>query len=197
MSQQPPENPPAWAPPARPSFSDMDKGAEKIWQAAVPAPARPPTPRVMVQQLYGRTSRGRPNTRAAADALGVSQRTVQRWIKDRKLPTSDAGAGLRRNHAQWSNSPAGRAHALGRKNRAQLQGARRITFTGTVKISGDVRDRKNMQIDIADQALLDRVIDRLADGDDLGALSALEDLFYESADFGADVGLAIETITFS
>lgn len=41
-----------------------------------------------ITELYGTNSRGGPNTREAAEQLGVSQRTVQRWIKGEQAPSA-------------------------------------------------------------------------------------------------------------
>jgi hypothetical protein len=193
--------PPAWAPSSQPRvpFERRPTGSEKkIWSAAVPEAARPVTPRVMIQRLFGRTPRGRPDTKAAADQLGVSQRTVQRWIHDRKPPKSDAGQQLQSSYQQWQNTAAGRKSALGRKADARVRGTRRITFTGWLKISHDVRERKNMQIDIRAQhrPLVDNLVDQLAAGNDQAAHEALEDLVTNTADWGGDVYLRIDSLKF-
>lgn len=178
-------------------FAARPRGSEKIWEAAVPKPSRPPTPRVMLTQLFGKGPRGGVNTKAAAQALGVSARTVQRWIKTRKLPDSGAANALRQRHEQWSNTPAGRKSALGRKNRDRIAGAKGIQFWGQLAISGDVRNRRGMEIKGWTPAHMDRLLDRLAAGDDPGAHAALEDLISNSAAWGGDVEIRIDQITFN
>ena len=186
-----------WAQEPAVPFSQKPDGAEKIWQAIAPAaPSRPPTPRAMLAAMYGRGARGRVNTRAAAEALGVSQRTVQRWIKDRKLPSSAAGDAVRAQHQRWRDSPAGRSSTLGRKLRGQLAGARRFTFSGDVKVSSDVRKRPQMLVQGWPPENMQALIDRLEAGDDAGAHRELEKMVTASADWGSDVYLKIDSITF-
>src|SRR5690625_939931 len=70
-------------------------------------------PAGLITDLYGTGSRGGPNTKAAAHALGVSRRTVQRWIKAGRLPATSRGAGrLARTHRQWQAQQAAQAAAL-------------------------------------------------------------------------------------
>ena len=66
--------------------------AEALWGALQKTPDKPATPASMVRDLYGLTRRGTPDTRTAARQLGVSQRTVQRWIKQ-GMPRRSAAAG--------------------------------------------------------------------------------------------------------
>lgn len=189
---------PAWATrtPAVP-FGQMPMGSEKIFQAAAPDAGAPATPRVMIGRLFGRT-RGRLNTKAAADQLGVSQRTVQRWVHDRKTPSSEAGQRLQAAHRDWYSTAAGRKSALGRKNLARIQRARRIYFNGHLKISNDVRKRENMQIDInlAARQKLQEVIEHMAAGDDPSAHTALEELIGESDNWGGPVSIRIDDLRF-
>lgn len=73
--------------------------------------------RDMIIGAFGTTKRGGPNTRAAAEALGVSQRSVQRWIagKDRKqrnAPRSDHLSNLRVKARQAVSTKKGRKASL-------------------------------------------------------------------------------------
>lgn len=65
---------------------------------------------------YGTDNRGRPNTRAAAAALGVSQRTVQRWItttgRQRNRPRPDHAKALATRARQAASTKLGRTNAL-------------------------------------------------------------------------------------
>ncbi len=180
------------------SFEDTPRGSERIWQQlAPPSQERPSTPRSMITRLFGKGPRGGPNTRAAAEALGVSQRTVQKWIHDRRVPKSEGGQALTTQHQDWrNNTTEGRRHALGRvrggqKVRDRLAKSRRIYFTGNVKISSDVRHRKGMQIDLSDGDM-QLLLDKAAAGDTEGH-EALEYLVSKSM-FGVHDGGKVDDV---
>lgn len=176
------------------SFDDRPKGIEKIWAGAAPASPRPETPRAMVARHYGKGPRGGLNTKAAAEDLGVSQRTVQRWIKDRRMPeTSEGGDRLKQKHEAWKESPDGRRSALGRKRKDELLAARTVNMNGQVKVSKDVRPRTGLEVGITEGDMA-RVVDALASGDDAGAYAILEDVFGDA--FGGSVGLSFEKVWF-
>lgn len=183
------------------SWASKPAGSEKIWAGVarkfVPEPGRPPTPRVMIQRMFGKGARGHGlKTKDAAQALGVSQSTVQRWIRDRKLPDSVAAGALRQQYQGWQGSPSGRKSGLGRKALADLKGVTRVKFTGQLKISFDVRYREDMDVEISDPDAWARVVDLMASGDDRGAHDAFEDLVRDSANWGAPVYLKIDDIGF-
>lgn len=73
--------------------------------------------RDMLTSAFGTNARGGPNTRAAASELGVSQRTVQRWIagenrKQRNAPRADHLSTLRTKARQSTTTKKGRKAAL-------------------------------------------------------------------------------------
>lgn len=151
------------------------------------------SPAGMISALYGSTSRGRPDTRAAAAALGVSQRTVQRWVKE-GLPASSRSGGAERlaaGHQQWKNSADGRRAQLSprRESRLRNQGTSMVFF-GKIAVSSDPRNqvRRSTTIDISGESM-GRILDAALRGDDLGAHDALEDAFGEA--FGGSVSLEI------
>lgn len=190
----PPTGDAAPGPEPGPFLGDVPRNADRIWTAAVPPPRNPPTPRAMILNLFGRAARGGPGTNAAAQALGVSQRTVQRWVHDRKAPERSAAAqALRTRHQEWRDSPQGRRSALGRKRRDQIKNARRVHFTGTIRISHDQRPQRRTTVELAPEVLA-AILERLEAGDDDGALAALEDGFGDA--FGGSLSLAIDRLEF-
>lgn len=74
--------------------------------------ARPPQPRpnTMLRDLFGRGRRDhtRADTGRAAEELGVSQRTVERWIQKKKIPA----AREQEIRQRWEESPAGRKRRI-------------------------------------------------------------------------------------
>lgn len=69
-----------------------------------------PQARTILRDLFGRASRdhSRPDTAAVAQALGVTQRSVQRWVHDNKLPAARRAE----LQARWDDSPAGRKRRI-------------------------------------------------------------------------------------
>ncbi|MGO2045791.1 MAG: hypothetical protein ACTH2X_00970 [Brachybacterium tyrofermentans] len=89
--------------------------------------------RDMIVSAYGTTKRGGPNTRAAAESLGVSQRSVQRWIagenrKQRNAPRSDHLSTLRTKARQAATTKKGRKSSLG-DARARFAGRKSAKLT--------------------------------------------------------------------
>lgn len=71
----------------------------------------------LIIAAFGTTKRGGPDTRAAAEHLGVSQRSVQRWIagenrKQRNAPRADRLSALRTTARQAATTRTGRKAAL-------------------------------------------------------------------------------------
>lgn len=187
----------------RENFDDAPSNSERLYQAVNSAVGeeehgRPATPRKIVEQMFGRT-KGRLNTRAAADHFGVSQRTVQRWIHDRKLPTSPGGQTARQGHQHWRhNTSEGRRKTLTPARRERLHSTRSITFTGQLRISHDVRQRNGMEIEFDEghRELVDAMLDAMASGDDTAARAAFEDLIEETGSWGSDIEVKIDQIQF-
>lgn len=70
----------------------------------------------MLRTVYGTTRRGefRVDTREAAQRLGVSQRTVQRWLKSTHAPAPDHFKALQTKSRQAVTTKRGRARAIRR-----------------------------------------------------------------------------------
>lgn len=151
------------------------------------------TPGSMVQDMYGQNARGGPNTKAAAQDLGVSQRTVQRWIKTGHVPAKPGGGGekLQQGHDRWAKSPDGRRAKLSTRREARLRNqGTSMVFFGTIQISGDTRNR-GITVDLTGPQM-SRILDAALAGDDVAAHKALEDAFGQA--MGGSVRLRIEHI---
>lgn len=176
--------------PTGPAFSRG--GHERIWEAfgRVDADAEPP-PRDVLTDLYGTGPHGGLNTKAAAADLGVSERTVRRWAKQ-GIPAHQAGEQLRAQHQDWQASPDGREAKMGSRRESRLRNnGTTLTFTGVIKISGDVR-RRTTTIPI-NGGHAGAIIDAILAGNDTAALDALEDAFGDR--MGGSVSLAIESLS--
>lgn len=163
-----------------------------LWAALRKTPDRAADAGSMVRDLYGSSPRGGPNTRAAAEALGVSQRTVQRWIKTGmpKRP-SEAAERLKGGHQAWAGTPAARRARLSPRREARLRHkGTSMVFFGTIAISGD-RRRRSTTVDITGDQM-GRMLDAALANDDAAAHRALEDAF--GAAFGGSVSLTIEQL---
>ena len=160
-----------------------------LWEAMRKSPEQPAGPSQMVSDLYGVTPRGNPDTRAAAEDLGVSQRTVQRWLQ-RGLPSRSRSGGaeqLASGHRGWRDSAGGRRAALSPRREARLRNkGTTIQFLGTITISGD-RRRRSTAVPI-DGAQAGRILDEILAGNDPAAHQALEDAFGDA--FGGSVTLS-------
>src|SRR5699024_4829196 len=166
-----------------------------LWQA-LRKTREDTSPAAMIASLYGTGPTGRPNTKAAAHALGVSQRTVQRWISTGVLPPTSRPAGeVISAYQQWRTSPAGRAAAIspGRQARLRNRGTSMI-FLGKIAISNDPRNNttRSVTVDINGPAM-SRILDAALAGDDPGAHAALEDAFGQA--FGGSLNLDISSLT--
>lgn len=162
----------------------------QVWAALSKSSQTSTNPEQMVRDLYGVTRRGAPDTRAAAAALGVSQRTVQRWIRAGRLPVRARTGGpaeLQQRHRAWKASPEGRRAALSPRREARLRNkGTTIRFLGVISISADRRRRSTSVLLSGDQ--MSRILDAALAGDDVAAHEALEDAFGES--FGGSVTLS-------
>ena len=158
---------------------------QALWRATSGAP-RGRRPRGQVQDMYGKNSQGRPDTKAAAQQLGVSQRTVQRWLKEGRVPDSEGGRKLTSAHGQWRDSPAGRRAQLSPARERRLRNGAQMKYTGKVKISNDSRFRSTT-VELSPEEM-SAILDAQLTGDDRGAHEALEDAFGNA--FGGSVGLS-------
>lgn len=89
----------------------------------------------MLQTLFPKE--GKIDTRRAADRLGVSQRTVQRWAKGEQKPKADNLATLNKRARQAATTKAGRKEAIKAQLHGKLarQGAK-ITIRGHQGVPG-------------------------------------------------------------
>lgn len=117
-----------------------------------------PRARTLLRDLFGRASRDRtrPDTARVAAALGVTQRTVQRWVHDNKLPAARRAA----LQAQWDNSPAGRRRRISPAAQHMFHSGRQVSCIVHAKIEIS-QDRRNGQ---------DRYFTLTFDGNDPAAL---------------------------
>ena len=165
--------------------------ARRLWEALTRQTPTTPTVRDRIADLYGTDPRGRANTRSAADDLGVSQRTVQRWIRTNQQPASPPSQALTRRHTDYQNSPAGRAGQISPRREARLrQQGTTVLFKGKVQISADQRTRSVRVLLTGDQ--MSAILDAALAGNDRGSLDALEDAFGDV--FGGSVALTIDDI---
>ncbi len=163
--------------------------------AALAGKPEHPTLRTQLTQVYGRSARGGPNTARAAELLGVSQRTVQRWLKAGKLPESAHGQTAASDLANWRESPAGRAQLLGPRRSERFANQGFIAkIAGTFRISGDKRPNRTVSATVDPEHARD-IIEALRAGDDQGAHAALEDAFGDA--FGGSVSITVDGIEIS
>lgn len=170
------------------TVSDDETGA--LWGAFGRDAAREPGDvRTLLSDLYGANRRGGVNARAAAADLGVSERTVQRWVKADRLPENANG---QRARADWHRSADVRAGRMNSRRESRLRSkGTTIRFTGVLMISRDKRRRKDLPITLTGEQAGD-ILDALLAGNDEDARLALEDAFGDA--LGGDVELAIEAL---
>ena len=160
--------------------------AEALWDAVRKTPEKTSTPESMVRDLYGETRRGTPDTKAAAEQLGLSQRTVQRWLKQGMPKKSSAADNLNQQHGTWRNGPAGRRARLSPRREARLRNkGTQMVFYGKVRISADERKRGTTLT--VDGERMGQILDAALAGNDQLALARLEDAFGDA--FGGSVTL--------
>ncbi|MGL5826244.1 MAG: helix-turn-helix domain-containing protein [Nocardioides sp.] len=160
--------------------------AEALWAAVRKASEKAPTPGSMVLDLFGVTRRGTPNSKEAAERLGVSQRTVQRWIKQGMPMRSSAAADLAQQHGSWRSSPGGRRARLSTRRESRLRNkGTQMVFYGKVRVSSDVRKRGTTVT--VDPERMGQILDASLAGNDQLALGRLEDAFGDA--FGGSVTL--------
>lgn len=114
-----------------------------------------PTVKTQLAQQFGTTRQGHVNTRQAAQELGVSQRTVQRWIKNGRMPASPKGQQAAAEVQQWRNTPEGRRQIMGPRRADRLAKGFAANIAGTFQISSDTRKRAvNINFDAEHAAAL-------------------------------------------
>lgn len=166
-------------------------GGQQLWAAiGRDAATEPGDARALLTDLYGTNRRGGVNTRAAAAALGVSARTVQRWVKTGRLPENANGQRARRD---WRASGQARAARMNPRREARLRNrGTNITFKGLITVSRSDRRRRSVSLEL-DGEQLGAILDALLAGNDQAAHDALEDAFSEA--LGGDVELVIESLS--
>lgn len=97
----------------------------------------------MLRATYGETRRGGVNTRAAAENLGVSQRTVQRWIAGANRPSAAHQRDITGNARRTATTQRGRRAALSGPRRSSLsRNGARLNIAGAQGPSLDGKDYK-------------------------------------------------------
>ena len=126
-------------------MSDQQQPASGPWRYLGGLIENTPRPqaRTMLRDLFGRGSRdrSRPDTAAVAEALGVTQRSVQRWVRDNKLP-----AGRRAElQARWDDSPAGRKRRISQAAQNAFRSGSQMAAVvhAKIEISDDRRNGKD------------------------------------------------------
>lgn len=161
--------------------------SQAMWDAIRKTPEKPPTPESMVRDLYGDTQRGTPNTRAAAEQLGVSQRTVQRWLQHGVPTRSEAAENLTRRHGSWRDTaPGRRARLSGRRETRLRNKGTSMVFVGKIRISSADERRRGTTVLISPERM-GSILDASLAGDDKLALNRLEDAFGDAC--GGSVSL--------
>lgn len=107
------------------------------------------SPRSMLQHLYpGRTDRQQIDTRLAAQRLGVSQRTVQRWAREDRVPRAETLKKIRTRTRQTVTTKRGRSQMAKRLSAiAPSTGRmRRIIVHGRQGPTTDPNDREYLRL---------------------------------------------------
>lgn len=135
----------------------------------------------LLQAAFGTGARGRVNTRAAAAELGVSQRTVQRWIagegRQRNRPRADHLKSLRTKARQAASTQRGRRQAIAstRQSARSRYGAR-LNIKGVMGPSRAgtdyLRDRRIL-LQMTPEAV-EGLLDAYEQGGDRGLVTWLE-----------------------
>lgn len=165
---------------------DASKGfSRSFWEAITGNPRQRPL-RDQLKQMFGKNARGGPDTAAAAAELGVSPRTVQRWLQKGAVPKSPRGQQYTQTRQAWEGSAAGRQRRRTTADEKKLRTSGGvIAFRGNVQVSKDRYFRTvNISVDTAEAA---GVLDALRAGDDAEAHRILEDAFGQAC--GGSVSL--------
>lgn len=135
--------------------------------------------RAMLNAVYGATRRGKDviDTREAARRLGVSQRTVQRWLAGKNKPSSDHLKSLQTKSRQASTTKRGRERAVKRAvaNKKIKADGVRVRVAGTQGPLGYERDRNSAQKLSPDE--YQGLLNAYASGGDDGALNYLQSVY--------------------
>ena len=135
----------------------------------------------MLRTVYGTVRRGQAvvDTREAARRLGVSQRTVQRWLKNENAPSPEHLAALRKRSRQAATTKRGSARALKRAIATagfQRDGVR-VEVSGMQGPQDYARDRLSRLKLAPDE--YQGLLDAYAEGGDNAALEYLQEVYGE------------------
>lgn len=151
----------------------------------------------MLMARFSHTYRGqqRVHTRAAAAELGVSQRTVQRWLKDQRMPVGDQYRRLALSVRQQATRKAGRQQAVAaaRERLAPMmerRGGIQLNvhgYQGAPPGPGmkDYRRSRNAFLDMS-AAQTDEMFDAYAQGGDEGLQLWLNEVYGAEGGYLAD-----------
>lgn len=139
--------------------------------------------RGLLETAFGLGPRGGLNTRAAAQALGVSQRTVERWVTTTGQQRHKASAGnlskLRASARRARTTKKGRAQAMAPKaGDRQARNGAHVTMRGVQGVRDYERERY-VEWDI-DPAHVEAVRQAYIDGGEAGARQAMEDVWSDA-----------------
>lgn len=138
--------------------------------------------RGMLQGLYGTTRNGQPavDTREAARRLKVSQRTVQRWIKNDHTPSTDHLKSIQKKSRQAVTTKRGRARAIRRAASTQpsTKEGVKVTVHGSQGPRGYARDNRNATQKLTPEEH-EGLLNAYAEGGDEGALNYLSGIYSE------------------
>lgn len=172
------------------------RGAHKLLESMVTRVPRPRAKRLVVE-TYGKTTRGTPNVKAAAQELGVHPDTVRRWIRTGMPKKSPHGQQLR---SKWAASPAGRRASVSPQRRKALRtrpenASFRGALTGFVWVdTDDPRNGEERSFNFTLDAAKTRELNQaLMDGQDEKALEILE----SNLDGFGSSGVSVDLTDFS
>lgn len=164
----------------------MAKRRRRGWRTVGDALDGPPTPRPrsvdrMLRFAFGvgSTRSGRIDTRAAAEALGVSRRTMQRWMQQGVPSARRSAAAKRLETAVEARHQAMQADRRARRRNALVSGVTRMAISGTFSISSDTRERHIQDIEMRPEQM-EAIFSGWDEGGEEGARDALSDAIQES-----------------
>lgn len=150
--------------------------------------------KTMLGRRFGKAKNGHPNYDKAAADLGVSKRTIQRWVKNGAPAKSKAGSQAASEMASWSDSPEGRRSRLSPRREQRLRQGFQAKVSGVFKISDDPRPRRDVGFDISAEHA-NAMFDAYLAGDDAAVAHALNDAAADG--FGGSVNVQVHGIHFA